>query len=227
MKEKFKIASAFLCGALLFSGVSFAATGDFVAKTSKFKIVVNGKEQKLAKSPVTIDGSAYVPVRDVGSITGYEVGFKNGVISLDNEAVIIDHLNTTTTTNVSTESDVIKFKKLPITIEKNGISVTVNRVSQGENSTDLDVTVVNSLDSRKNIRYDLSMGSNLRVEGIPFSTKGTFYGKENFPSMVAAKETINGIITKEKVSSGTKNIVFHIEIGASTYSFYIDTDGDL
>ena len=85
MNQKFKLALSFLCGAALFGSIStYAATSDLLAKRSTYKVTVNGVEQKLSNSPITIEGSAYLPVREMGGIAGYEVGFKGGVISLTN-----------------------------------------------------------------------------------------------------------------------------------------------
>lgn len=85
MKQKLKLLTAFMCGAVFFSGVSYAAT-EYKAIQANYKIVVNGVEQKLSNNPVTINNSTYLPIRAVGEVLGYNVGFKDNVITLTDKS---------------------------------------------------------------------------------------------------------------------------------------------
>jgi len=90
LKHKAQLAIAFLCGAFLFSAAGAYAATEIIAKQSSYKVKVDGIEQKLSNKPVTINGSAYLPVREVASITGYDVKFdgKSGTINLLGEGYV-------------------------------------------------------------------------------------------------------------------------------------------
>src|SRR5690606_33069687 len=83
MRQKLKLAIAFLCGALFFSGISYAAN-TLTARIVDYKIIVNGQEKTLSEKPVLINNRVYLPVRDIGTITGYTVDYKNRVVTLSN-----------------------------------------------------------------------------------------------------------------------------------------------
>ncbi|RXZ79953.1 hypothetical protein EBB07_20560 [Paenibacillaceae bacterium] len=80
-----KYLAGFVCGALFFSGVSYAASGDLTAKITNFKILINGEQQELNNNPVLIDGTTYLPLRDISKTLGYNVEFSKGVISLNHK----------------------------------------------------------------------------------------------------------------------------------------------
>ncbi len=55
---------------------ALAATSDTVqAVFAEFKIMVNGQEQKLNTAPLVVDGTSYLPVREVADLLGAEVGY--------------------------------------------------------------------------------------------------------------------------------------------------------
>ncbi|WP_342422364.1 stalk domain-containing protein [Paenibacillus sp. FSL E2-0178] len=225
MNDKIKIISAFLCGAIFFSGVSFAAD-TLTATSSNLKIIVNGREAKLSKTPVLINGSTYLPVRDVGTITGYTVDYTKGSVMLNNITASSEPVSNSSS---SIEQNVIEFKKLPITIEKNGYSVSVDKVSAGEISTDIELQIVNNNAQRTTVSYDTVMGSNYRVDNFAYKAVGdvSLVGKEKFPREIDGNSTTKGIISKGSVPVGTHNILFHVEVGSESFSFYIDTVGIL
>lgn len=85
-----KTVAALALGLLIGSaGTAVAATNDTVqAVFAKFNLVINGAEKQLKTDPLVVDGTSYLPVREVAGILGYEVGFDEatGTIKLDNGA---------------------------------------------------------------------------------------------------------------------------------------------
>ncbi|CAH8247564.1 stalk domain-containing protein [Paenibacillus melissococcoides] len=88
-----KFLLGFLCGAIFFSGISFAASGDLIAKTSNAKIFINKEEQYMSTKPVIINNTTYLPLRELSDITGYHVGVKEGDIYLSLTRYAIDSVN--------------------------------------------------------------------------------------------------------------------------------------
>ncbi|MGG3508407.1 stalk domain-containing protein [Paenibacillus lautus] len=71
------------------SGVSYAASGSLTATIANYKLMVNGKEENLKNKPVVINGTTYLPVREVSQAVGYNVTLNKGNIMLDNGAAVI------------------------------------------------------------------------------------------------------------------------------------------
>lgn len=221
MKQNLKLLIAFLCGAIFFSGISYAAN-TLTATVVDLKILVNGQEKVLSEKPVVINNRTYLPVRDIGTITGYEVAYEKGVVSLNNTNSISEN------SNEDQNQSSFEFQKLPITISKNGITVTVNSVSLGENSTDFNITVENNSDKDIEVNYRSTvLGANYKVSGKQYQTFGTISGENEFSKPVKAGSTVTGIIRKGKVEDGTENLLFHLLINGEGFSFYIDTKGIL
>lgn len=230
MRQKLKLAIAFFCGALFFGGISYAADA-LTARIVNYKIVVNGQEKFLSEKPVLINNRLYLPVRDIGTITGYTVNYKNQVVTLTGPnstsnggaSSVADSQQ-----NNSTETDKprFEFKRLPISITKGDVTVTVNSVSLGEFSTDLNVTVINNTDKDLIVDYDDNgLGVNYNVPGKQYKSLGTISGETEFSKPVKAGTTVTGTIRKGKVEEGTENIIFHLKVGSEYFSFYIDTKG--
>jgi len=228
MNQKLKLLTAFLCGAVFFSGVSYAAS-NLTATVTSLKIVVNGQEKTLSEKPVVINNKTYLPVRDIGTITGYRVDYKGGVVSLDSIGTVDQNNSSSTTdtsTNTTTDKPRFEFKKLPITVTHDDVSVTVNSVSLGEYSTDFNVTIVNNSDKDLQVNYGSNvLGANYNIPGKEYKTYGTIGEKNEFSSPVKAGTTVTGTIRKGKVDAGTENLLFHLLINGKGFSFYIDTKG--
>lgn len=231
MRDKFKIVAAFLCGAVFFSGISYAATGDIIAKQAKFKVVVDGQEKQFSNKIVTIDGTTYLSVRDTAKAVDKEVSFNNGVINLDSTSTSnsTDSKNSTPipNNNNSEVSSINNFKKLPLTVTKGDYTVTVTSIVLGDRSTDISLVVKNNSDQKTTIEYGTATGANKNVPGKEYKILGVVRTSDNFPNEIDANSSIDGIIRKEKVETGTENILFHMEVGRESFSFYIDTKGDL
>jgi len=234
MKQKLKLSIAFLCGALFFSGISYAAN-TLTARIVDYKIIVNGQEKTLSEKPVLINNRVYLPVRDIGTITGYTVDYKNRVVTLSNTEKSTNSSggvgSVSENQNGSSELPNFEFKKLPITITKGDVTVTVNSVSLGEFSTDFYVTIVNNTNKDLYVDYRGNvLGANYNVTGKQYKTFGTISGETEFSKPVPANSSVTGTIRKGKVDEGTENVIFHIVINSEElfnegFSFYIDTKG--
>ena len=82
-----KIMLGIIIGVLLAISVPVAAEGVMKKVTatirSDFSIELNGKSVTLKNSPLAYDGNSYLPVREIASLLGTDVDFKDGVIKLD------------------------------------------------------------------------------------------------------------------------------------------------
>jgi len=113
-----KVTIALALGLLLGSATTaIAATDTVQAALTKFKIVVNGQEQQLKSSPVVINGSSYLPVREVAELLGHDVSFDKGTISLD--AKDGDNVSETTT------QEWISLRELSDQIRDSGGLITI------------------------------------------------------------------------------------------------------
>lgn len=221
MKQKFKLLTAFLCGAVFFSGVSYASTGELVAKVVDFKIVVNGKETTLNNDPVLINNYTYLPVRDVAELLKMDVGFEKGVITLDESKTLEDESKNIDGKGV--ELGLHVFNELPITQTKNDVSITVESVDFTDISTDFNITVVNN--SEESIYADFTnvMGFNYMVEGKKYKTTGTL-DQGVFKEFIPSGNTVSGVLRKGGIDEGSDNLILHVSINNRrdfTFSFPI------
>ncbi|MEE4571109.1 ankyrin repeat domain-containing protein [Paenibacillus polymyxa] len=98
-----------LSGALLTTGVSVGASNFVKATlTPNTKIVVNGEQAKLNDSPISVNGKAYLPLRDVSSAMGYSVksasGSKIELVQSETNSQSIQSTAATQSTKVDTAS---------------------------------------------------------------------------------------------------------------------------
>jgi len=73
MKQNLKLLTAFLCGAVFFSGISFAATGELKALVSDYKVKLQGSIIKTKSKIITISGEHYIAAKDVATLTGKQL----------------------------------------------------------------------------------------------------------------------------------------------------------
>jgi len=73
-----KTVLALALGLLLGSaGTSVAATSETIQATvAKLRFVVNGEERELRTDPLVVDGTSYLPVREVANLLGYDVTYR-------------------------------------------------------------------------------------------------------------------------------------------------------
>ncbi|MBQ7668771.1 MAG: copper amine oxidase N-terminal domain-containing protein [Clostridia bacterium] len=74
MKKFIKI---FLCCAIIFGSVAFAATS-FNALQATFPILINGSKWQTDKPVVVIDGSTYLPLRAMAEVLGVDINWNEG-----------------------------------------------------------------------------------------------------------------------------------------------------
>ncbi|MEC0210247.1 hypothetical protein P4H70_15015 [Paenibacillus ehimensis] len=67
------------------TGVFADSTNLVTGVFSDFKIMINGKDASLENRIVNVEGSTFLPVREISNKLGYEVQFNEGVISLSND----------------------------------------------------------------------------------------------------------------------------------------------
>ncbi|ALS22321.1 stalk domain-containing protein [Paenibacillus naphthalenovorans] len=81
------IMGVLLGSALTFSVPVFANNGEVVATLTKFKVLLNGKFVELKNDIIVINGTSYVPLREVSNLFGHEVDFdgENGIIGIEND----------------------------------------------------------------------------------------------------------------------------------------------
>lgn len=224
MNNKVKIVTAFLCGAVFFSGISYAATGDIIAKPANFKVIVDGQEKKFNNKIVTIEGTTYLSIRDTAKAVNKDVSFSNGVIALSSTT---EKDSSKSVAPTAETSSVENYKKLPLTVTKNNVTVTVNSISISDNSTDFSVVITNNNSNRTTIDYGGLIAVNKNVPGKTVETLGTIRTSDNFPTLIDGNSTVKGVIKKDKVDSNAENIMFYITVGRDIFDFYIDTKGDL
>jgi len=86
-----KFVIGFMLGAVFFSSVSYAATSTEVkAYITDFKLKIHGKETPLTNKIVSINGSSYLPVKEISNLLGYQVAWddKNKTVKIGTEATI-------------------------------------------------------------------------------------------------------------------------------------------
>lgn len=75
-----KFLSGVLVGALLtISGTALAANAEKIEAYFRpdFQVSVNGQVQELKNAPVTVNGSMYLPLRELGNVLGYDVNWND------------------------------------------------------------------------------------------------------------------------------------------------------
>ncbi|WP_171628994.1 stalk domain-containing protein [Paenibacillus plantarum] len=72
-----KVIAALILGLLIGSATtSLADSSDSVqAVFAKFNFVVNGEKKEIKTTPLVVEGTSYLPVREVSSLLGYELGY--------------------------------------------------------------------------------------------------------------------------------------------------------
>lgn len=104
-----KIVIALALGMLLGSAVTaVAATNETVqAVFSKFAITVNGQPKELKTDPLVVDGTSYLPVREVANLVGYDVDYEDAT-----RTIILKEKEAGTVNNVDTDGYVSLREKL-------------------------------------------------------------------------------------------------------------------
>jgi hypothetical protein len=68
--------SGLILGLLIATASGVAANSEIVAKFTSFNFVINGESKQLETQPVVVNGSSYLPVRELSNLLGYDVTYK-------------------------------------------------------------------------------------------------------------------------------------------------------
>lgn len=211
--QKSKIIISFLCGAIFFSGISYAAENYLKATPLKYnKLLVNGSETTLEKPIVTINGRLYGPLKEIGQEAGFSISSGSTV-----------YLNS--------------FEKLPITFTRDNVSITLNSLTKVDKSVLLNVTIKNNRD--QSVKIDLSqIRADDNVKGrkvyttsesssfTPINDNWSLTSKGFLDDRIDSKSEITGNM-KIGITEGTKNVHFNFEARSipASFPFYVDTEG--
>ncbi|MCE5172052.1 copper amine oxidase N-terminal domain-containing protein [Paenibacillus profundus] len=220
-----KLVTGFICGAIFFSGIAFAAS-NFTAKVEEHKIYINGQEKALSDKPVSIEGNLYLPVRELADAIGYRVAFENGDIKLTSKKKD-EQKESTSSGSTDTKFD---FQKLPITQTVKDVEVTVHSVRLTEGKTDFEITIKNNT-ADENITPVLGnteVGANYSNEGKSYETVGISPANPDFEdgSIKPKKEKHGWVSNQGLADRDVKNLTFSLSVNGKkekrTFKFYID-----
>lgn len=211
--QKSKIIISFLCGAIFFSGISYAAENYLKATPVKYnKLQINGSETKLENPIVTINGRLYGPLKELGQEAGFSVSSGSTI-----------YLN--------------RFEKLPITFTRDNVSITLNSLTKIDKSVQLNVTIKNNRD--QSVKIDLSqIRADDNVKGrkmyttselssfAPINDNWSLTSKGFLDNQINSKSEVTGNM-KIGITEGTKNVHFYFESRSipASFPFYVDTEG--
>lgn len=145
--------TGFLCGAILFTGITFG-TSAIITNAEKHGLDEEGKKLSIDK-PVSIDD--HLPVRELsGAMGNRTMSHMDKDIPKNACADVIDHGGMTKDENrnrtkpgVNSSSSDKKIGKLPVTHTVNDIEVTIHSIRVTEKATDFEVTITNNSDKDK------------------------------------------------------------------------------
>lgn len=212
------IVGAIVGATLATAGSSFAATAFETLKATvrpDYKIVVDGKDAKLNNKPVTIDGSTYLPIREVATLLNKDVNFKSSTNTI------------TLTTKNDTEIDKISINTLGTPFEIGKTTFTVNSYKYIENTkhpqysekffiaVNFDVTVS---DNQTNVWRGIHFLSHVNVANQKINVATEENSNLIYPNVterieilfpVSEKNTVTSINFKDPVSGNVS--VFEIK----------------
>ncbi|MEI7027163.1 stalk domain-containing protein [Paenibacillus sp. y28] len=128
-----KVIAALALGMLIGSaGSVIAANSETVQATfAQFVIKVNGAEQTLKTDPLVVDGTSYLPVREVAGLLGFELDYDADTRTID----LTNNEKDVTPVNQSTAAaKVEEWVSLRDLMAKPGLSITLGPSDQGENT---------------------------------------------------------------------------------------------
>lgn len=108
-----KIMFGIIIGFVLSFETSTFANTDTLAKLFNVKLKVNGIEKPLTSKSYNIDGSTYVPLREIGNLTGYDVTYK-----ADLQTIELNNGTATQSTIQSAETPTTISQSVPPNPEK-------------------------------------------------------------------------------------------------------------
>lgn len=98
-----KLISGFIAGVLIMIGGSVIASSDAVgAVFAKFNVVINGNKVELQNEPLVLNGTTYVPLRELSNLLSKDVNYevKSRTISISDQKQTVPKTDTNQTTEV-------------------------------------------------------------------------------------------------------------------------------
>jgi hypothetical protein len=71
-----KFISGTIFGLILALSMTAFANSEIIAKFTTFNFVVNGERVELESQPVVVNGSSYLPIREIATLLGHRVEYK-------------------------------------------------------------------------------------------------------------------------------------------------------
>ncbi|MCR8635738.1 copper amine oxidase N-terminal domain-containing protein [Paenibacillus radicis (ex Xue et al. 2023)] len=112
------------------TATAIAATSETVQATfAKFAFKVNGQEKELKTAPLVVDGTSYLPVREVAGLLGYDLKYDDTTRTIDlkntpervvNKMTTASKINTAEWTSLTSLSDDYGYQ-----LEFNASNVTI------------------------------------------------------------------------------------------------------
>jgi hypothetical protein len=101
MEEKMKkIILGIIVGIVVTMSTNVLAASDLLAKYASLKFIIDGESKTLSNQPVLINGSTYLPLREIGTLLDYKVDY-NG----KSKTITLTENQTTTTVGTIENSD--------------------------------------------------------------------------------------------------------------------------
>jgi len=122
-----KTALALTLGLMIGSAsTALAANSETVQATfAKFVFKVNGQEKQLATTPLVVDGTSYLPVREVSGLLGYELNYDEATRTISLATKQAERTDQPMQTSLKTNAD--EWVLLRDLSEQYGVTVTLNK----------------------------------------------------------------------------------------------------
>jgi hypothetical protein len=135
-KGAYKMRKIFLaisiCVLIGLTATAVAASNDSVQATiAKFVFKVNGEEKELKNNPLVVDGTSYLPLREVAALLGFELGYDDTTRTISFEQKQVDSNQYQELTKAPDLSEWINFLDLIRFYDGNDIKASLS----GDNFT--------------------------------------------------------------------------------------------
>ncbi|WP_025851392.1 copper amine oxidase N-terminal domain-containing protein [Paenibacillus ehimensis] len=148
------------------AATALAATNETVQATfAKFVFKVNGQEKELKTAPLVVDGTSYLPVREISGLLGYELKYdeETRTINLDKNPKGDDKMpSTEINQNLVNNRALLDFIADKYQMKhKDGLSLSVNPDDMSEGSLNF-----------KGEKYPIKITKDGQVDVSPLLEKG-------------------------------------------------------
>lgn len=113
------------------TGTAFANGGQVLANIASFNFVVNGQPKQVNTKPLEVNGTSYLPVRELANLLGYDVTFKADTWTIELTSAT-ENQDTVGNPNTSTDANQSEWMDLREVLEKAG-----GKVENGTNTITL------------------------------------------------------------------------------------------